>query len=171
MSRQPKANPLPQIVALARAVREPGQPEVTFRALDRAMSATIGHKLFTVLLYHADRAQTERFYSSDPTHYPIGGRKDVRPTAWTEQLLIGQRPYIGRNAEDIRTWFLDHALIHDLGCDAILNVPVVYDGVTLGTANLMHVEGWYDERDIPLALTLASYAVPAYLRIAGRLKG
>lgn len=167
MSKQSPTDPLPHIKALAAAVRRPDQPGETFRALDTAMKAVIGHKLLTVLLYHADLQETERFYSSDLDAYPIAGRKQVRPTTWTEQLLIGQECYIGYNADDIREFFLDHELIHSLGCDAILNVPIVYDGVTLGTVNLMHEEGWYDEGDTEIAKTIASIAAPAYLQIKG----
>jgi GAF domain-containing protein len=168
MSKQAKTDPLPHIVSLSAALRAPGQPGATFKALDAAMRAVIGHKLLTVLLYHADLQQTERFYASDLEAYPIGGRKEVRPTKWTEQLLIGQRCYIGYNAADIEQYFLDHALIHSLGCDAILNVPVVYDGVTLGTVNLLNEEGFYDEGDTEIAMTLANIAAPAYLQVAGR---
>ena len=52
-------------------------------------------------------------------------------------------------------------------CMMILNVPVVYDGVTLGTCNLMHEEGWYDEGDTEIAMTIANIAAPAYLQIKG----
>lgn len=165
MSKQPPVDPLPHIKAVAAALRLPDQPGATFRALDAAMKAVIGHKLLTVLLYHPDLQETERFYSSNLEAYPIAGRKEVRPTAWTDQLLIGQRCYIGYNADDIREFFLDHELIHSLGCDAILNVPVVYDGETLGTCNLMHEEGWYDEGDTEIAMTIANVAAPAYLQI------
>lgn len=168
MSKQPKIDPLPHIIDLAAAVRAPGQPEATFRAMDAAMQAVIGHSYVTVLLYHADLQETERFYSSNPEAYPVAGRKDVRPTSWTETLLINQECYIGYDADDIKANFFDHELIHSLGCDAILNVPVVYDGVTLGTINLVHEAGWYDEGDIEIAKTLASITAPAYLQIAGK---
>ena len=62
---------------------------------------------------------------------------------------------------------LDYELIHSLGCDAILNVPVVWGGVTLGTCNLMHEEGWYDKGDTEIAITIASIAAPAYLHVSG----
>ena len=168
MSKNTPTDPMSHIQAVSKALRQPGQPNATFQALDAALKAVIGHKILTVLLYHADLQETERFYSSDIEAYPIAGRKDVRPTAWTEHLLIGQQCYIGYNADDIREFFLDHELIHSLGCDAILNVPVVYDGETLGTCNLMHEEGWYDEDDIEIAMTLVNIAAPAYLHIRGK---
>lgn len=166
MSKQAPTNPLPHIKALAAAVRLPDQPMATFRALDAAMDAVIGHSYITILLYHADLQETERFYSSNLQAYPIAGRKDVQPTGWTEKLLINQECYIGYDAEDIKEFFFDYELIHSLGCDAILNVPVVYDGVTLGTINLVHEAGWYEESDTDIALTIASITTPAFLQIA-----
>jgi len=167
MSKQAPTDPLPHIQAVSAALRQPDQPAATFRALDVAMKAVIGHKLLTVLLYHADLQETERFYSSNLEAYPIAGRKDVRPTAWTQRLLVDQQCYIGYNAADIREFFLDHELIHSLGCDAILNVPVVYNNETLGTVNILHEEGWYDESDTEIAMTIANIAASAYLQIRG----
>ena len=167
MSKQAPTDPVPHLKSIAAAVRAPDQPKVTFQALDAAMKAVIGHKLLTVLIYHEALQETERFYSNNLNAYPIAGRKQVRPTSWTEQLLICQNCYIGYNADDIREFFLDYELIHSLGCDAILNVPVVWDGVTLGTCNLMHEEGWYDKGDTEIAMTIASIAAPAYLHVSG----
>ena len=65
MSKQTPTEPLPHIQAVSSALRQPDQPAATFRALDVAMKAVIGHKVLTVLLYHADLQETERFYSSD----------------------------------------------------------------------------------------------------------
>ena len=42
------------IQAVSKALRQPGQPNATFQALDAALKAFIGHKLLTVLLFDAD---------------------------------------------------------------------------------------------------------------------
>jgi len=167
MSKQATTDPLPHIKKLAAAVRLPDQPIATFRALDAAMDAVIGHTYITVLLYHLDLQEIERFYSSKLDAYPLSGRKDVPENEWTEKLLINQECFIGYNANDIKKYFFDYELIHSLGCDAILNVPVVYDGITIGTINLVHEEGWYEEGDTEIALTIASISAPAFLQIAG----
>src|SRR5439155_1540982 len=60
------ADPLPHLVAVARAGGESGQPHALFAALDTAMGAVIGHKLFTVPIYHPDAAQSDRHYSNPP---------------------------------------------------------------------------------------------------------
>ena len=70
MSKQAPTDPLPHIKKLAAAVRLPDQPIATFRALDAAMDAVIGHTYITVLLYHVDLQEIERFYSSKLDAYP-----------------------------------------------------------------------------------------------------
>lgn len=163
MSGQGRVDPRPHLEAVARAMRDAGQPTAGFQALDRAMGAVIGHKLFTVLLHHAGAQESERRYTNQPAAYPVGGRKPVTASAWTERLFVEGRPYIGRTAEDIRAVFFDHELILSLGCASVLNVPVVWNGRTLGTINLLHEANWYDEDDVPAAQVFAALATPALL--------
>jgi GAF domain-containing protein len=164
MSRQARVDPMRHLEDVARAVAESGQPEASFHALDRAMGHVIGHKLFTVLLHHPLAKESERRYTNQPRSYPVGGRKPVTPSPWTERLFVEQRPYIGRNADDIREVFFDHEIILSLGCASVLNVPVVWGGRTLGTINLLHEAGWYDDGDVPIAQCFAALAVPALLQ-------
>jgi len=150
---------------VAAAVAGGGQPEATFRALDHAMAAAIGHRLFTVLLRHP--TESERRYTNQPAAYPVGGRKPITPSPWTEQLFTRREPYIGRTAADIRAVFFDHELILSLGCESVLNVPVAWDGRVLGTLNLLHEAGWYGAADVRTGLAFAALAVPAYLALMG----
>jgi hypothetical protein len=160
-------DPWPHIVLVAQAQARAGQPRELFAALDRAMGATLGHRLFTVLRYHADVQESERLYTNQGAAYPVGGRKAVRATPSTARVFGERRPYIGRTAADIRACFADAELILSLGCESVLNLPVVFDGRVLGTVNLLHEAGWYDEDDLPLGLTFAALAVPGYLAAAG----
>jgi hypothetical protein len=157
---------LPQLCAVAAALAQEGQPGPTFAALDRAMASAIGHKLFTALIFHAATGESERYYTNQPSAYPVGGRKPLNKTPWAEQVIHRRRPYIGRNAADIRSVFFDHALIHSLGCDSVMNLPVVHNGELLGTINILHEEGWYGEADVPPGLLFAALAVPAYLAVS-----
>jgi hypothetical protein len=165
MSRGPRVDLAPHLAAVAAALARPGQPAPLWAALDAAVTATIGHKLFTVLRFHADSRESERCYTNQPAAYPMGGRKPFNESAWSRQLFGERRPYIGRTAEDIRTVFFDHALIASLGCDSVLNVPVVHDGRVLGTLNLLHEAGWYGEEDMAPGLLFAALAVPGYLTL------
>jgi hypothetical protein len=161
MSGRPAVDPLPHLTAVAAALADAEQPAATFAALDAALGRVLGHKLFTILRWHADRRESERQYTNQPAAYPVGGRKSLNPTAWSRQVLEERRPYIGRTAEDIRAHFFDHALIASLGCASILNLPVVWSGRVLGTLNLLHEAHWYGERDVPTGLAFAGLAVPA----------
>jgi transcriptional regulator with GAF, ATPase, and Fis domain len=163
MARMRAVDPSPQLARVAEALARPGQPQALFEALDRAMADTLGHRLFTVLRYHPDAQESERRYTSQGAAYPIGGRKAVRPTPWTARVFGERRPYIGRTAADIRASFPDAELILSLGCESVLNLPVVFDGRVLGTVNLLHGAGWYDEDDLSLGLTFAALAVPGFL--------
>ena len=166
MSPRPETDPLPHLLAVARAMRSPASPEAALTALDAAMGATIGHKLFTCLLHHPAARESERRYTNQPAAYPVGGRKPVPDSAWARRLFVEREPYIGYTADDIREVFFDHVLIASLGCASVLNVPVVHDGRTLGVLNLLHEARCYDEADAPLAQVFAALAAPAFLKLA-----
>lgn len=166
MARARDVDPWPHITQVARAFGQAGQPREMFAALDQAMGATLGHRLFTVLRYHPDAQESERLYTSQGATYPIGGRKTVRPTPSTARVFGERRPYIGRTAADIRACFGDAELILSLGCESVLNLPVLFDGRVLGTVNLLHEAYWYDEDDVPLGLTFAALAVTGFLAAA-----
>src|SRR6185503_7145511 len=96
MSGRPAVDPLPHLTAVAAALADAEQPAATFAALDAALGRVLGHKLFTILRWHADRRESERLYTNQPAAYPVGGRKSLNPTAWSRQVLEERRPYIGR---------------------------------------------------------------------------
>ena len=166
MTRARDVDPRPHLALVAEALTCGDQPRALFAALDRAMGATLGHRLFTVLRYHPDAQESERLYTSQGAAYPVGGRKAVRPTPSTARVFGERRPYIGRTAADIRACFPDAELIFSLGCESVLNLPVVFDGRVLGTINLLHEASWYDEADVPLGFLFAALAVPGFLRAA-----
>jgi hypothetical protein len=143
----------------------PGQPDALFGALDAGLGVVLGHRLFTLMRYHGASGDSERIYTTHPAQYPVGGRKPLNPTPWTEQVLRRQQPYLGRTVADVCAVFFDHELIGSLGCGSVLNLPVVRDGRSLGTINLLHEEGWYDASDVGLGLLFAALAVAAYLTL------
>ncbi|HKZ06282.1 MAG TPA: GAF domain-containing protein [Methylomirabilota bacterium] len=165
MSRAPRVDPAPHLARVAQALAQPGQPAPLWAALDAALGAVIGHKLFTVLRFHADSRESERCYTNQPGAYPVGGRKPFTESPWSRQLFGERRPYIGTTAEHIRSVFFDHALIISLGCESVLNVPVAFDGRVLGTLNLLHEAGWYGEEDAAPGLVFAALAAPGYLSL------
>ena len=82
-----------------------------------------------------------------------------------QQVIHGGQPYIGRDRHDIEQNFFDHALIVALGCESILNMPVRWRGQTMGTLNLCHRAGCYDENHLPRLRLVAQLALPALMTI------
>ena len=72
------------------ALRQPGPPEALFKAVDKALAETVGHKLFTLLYVAPDGKRVKRLYTNMPKEYPVGGYEPVTESDW-HKLVIGQR--------------------------------------------------------------------------------
>ena len=151
---------------LVAAHAELDQPGATFRALDAALADMPGHMLFTILVHHPGLAQNERYYSNMPSHYPVGGSKPITDSPWMQRVIGKGLPYIGRTREDISDVFYDYELIWSLGCESVLNLPVRWQGQTVGTLNLLHRAGYYHEGHVAGVSVLAHLALPALLMIS-----
>ncbi|MGW5706563.1 GAF domain-containing protein [Amycolatopsis japonica] len=135
---------------------------VSLSTVEDKTRATIGVRLFTVLAWVPERRALRRVHSSHPVEYPVGGEKTVEVAAgWLERCITGQEPYFGPDSAAVREIFADHELIDSLACGAVINVPVVDDGRTLGVLNLLDAEGHYDDDSVAVARSLAPLAVPA----------
>ena len=155
-----RALTLDDLGALTRALRDAERPPRIFRAVEALTGAAIGHRLFTIMRYDADRAEVERVHTSQPAAYPIGGRKAKKDTAWSEHVLREMKVFRANDAAGIRAAFDDHATIASLGLGAVLNIPLVLAGRCLGTMNLLHAAGWYTEQDEVTGLLLSSFLLP-----------
>jgi GAF domain-containing protein len=135
---------------------------VNLSTVEDRVRDTIGVRLFTVLAWVPERRALRRVHSSHPAEYPVGGEKTVEVAAgWLARCVTAQEPYLGPDAAAVREIFADHTLIDSLGCGAVINVPVVADGRTLGVLNILDAEGRYDEDSVVTAASLAPLAVPA----------
>lgn len=160
-----RPDPAPSFAAVAEAAAASGQPGPLFAALDAAMGQAIGHRLFTILVIHPGANESQRYYTNQPQAYPVGGRKPVTDSWWFQKVVHGGEPWIGRDYEDVKAAFYDHELIRSLGCESALNVPVRWNGRTLGTINLLHQAGWYTEPDFAAARIFAALAAPGLMQV------
>lgn len=139
-----------------------------YPALQDAMAATLGHRLFTLMSIDWARGEAARIYTSHPAEYPVGGRKPLgNMTEWGRVVLENRQPWIGRTAEDIRWAFFDHALIASLGCESCINVPVIDQDApggprVIGTMNLLDVAHQYDRQSAERAAPFAALLVQPY---------
>ena len=148
---------------LAEALADPDQPAASFAALDQALQASIGHRFLTMLLYRQAEGVAERLYSSQPALFPARGRKRFADAPIQHRVATTGRPYIGRDADDLKRDFPDHAKIFALGCESILNMPVRWQGRALGQVNLLHQAHHYGEQHLAMVNALVQMAVPAFL--------
>ena len=142
---------------------KPGQPRELLEAVGRAFSATVGFKLYTVTQILKDGKEVERIYSTNEDVYPVGGRKPVLPNAYSERVRNQMQPFLGRTVEDFRSYFPDHETIAGLGLGSVMNLPIVYGGAVLGTANLLDAPLAYDTQHLEPAMLLARQLLPALL--------
>jgi GAF domain-containing protein len=165
MPQSPPHEPDKMLDQVLAAFADPEQPRATFVALDQMLQKEPGHILFTILVHHPAARQTERFYSNQPEAYPVGGRKPVTDSPWMQRVMTRGEPYIGYTREDIAANFYDHDLIHSLGCESILNMPIRWCGQTLGTLNLCHRAGHYTEAHLSFVRLAAQLALPGVMAL------
>jgi hypothetical protein len=151
------------IETLIAAQADPDQPAAMFAALDQALARSPGHILFTILAFSAAVNHSQRVYSNLPDAYPVGGRKPVTDAPWMRHVLREGKPWICRTRADVKEVFFDYELIWSLGCESMLNLPIRWRGETIGTLNLSHRAGYYDESHIPEVRHFGALALPALL--------
>ncbi|TCH97552.1 GAF domain-containing protein [Roseococcus sp. SYP-B2431] len=151
---------------LAQALAQPGQPEVALKAIQNACQELIGHKLFTILILDHARGLNSRFYTSHPAEYPVGGFKPIDPTREFYEIVVNQgEPRYLRDRETIIRTFPDHPAILGLGCESGVNMPVRWNGRTLGSLNLLHEAGYYGPQHRPVLNVLAGLSIAPFLSI------
>jgi hypothetical protein len=163
---------LSDLERLANAQRVKDQPAEIFRAVHAVAASAIGARLFTIMSYDARQQEVERVFTNMPAVYPLGGRKQKRGTAWSKQILQDLRPFRAETAQGIRDAFDDHAVMTGMGLGSILNIPIAYDGVCVGTMNMTHIESWYTRRHEEIGVLIGSFLAPALLDLqAARADG
>ena len=109
-----------------------------FERIAREALPLIAHRLFTVTAFDAVAMQVERVYSSDPSNYPVGGRKPKRDTEFGRHVLIAGESLITEGDAEIARIFDDHETIRGLGLHSSINAPVLgKDGCVVGVLNFL----------------------------------
>ncbi len=151
------------LVALAERFAVEPQPALLYAAVDALVQEVIGHRLFTLMRVHEATDEVERIYSSNTAAYPVGGRKVKRGTPWSRAVLERGEVFVARNADEVRDAFADHGLIESLGIGSIMNVPIGWAGMRLGTMNISHETGWFTKDDERAGRVIAPFHVPSQL--------
>lgn len=146
-----------------------------FDSLDAIHAAALeapGALLFTISAIADQGTSMARIYTTHPEVYPVGGIKtfaDDTNQVWIEQVIRGQQPFFGPDVQAVRDFFFDSATIEELGCGAIINVPVIANGEVIGSMNFLDADGAYAETDVATAVDIASRSVDAVTAAYKRL--
>lgn len=139
------------IPEFVRAIEAATSTEQAFDALRDLSMTVIGAKLFTVLTNDSTNGTSCRLYSNMPDAYPVSGTKPANRTDWSRHVLEEQRIFVANRIEDIALVFKDHELIHSLGCESVINIPIIVAGDVLGTINCLHERDYYTAERVQAA--------------------
>ena len=136
-------------------------PDQAYDALSELTQTLVGAKLFTVMTVDMSTELAQRAYTSDRKNYPTSGTKPITRNSWFAIVHDRHECFVANTIEDIAEVFPDYELINTLGCQSVINLPIVIRGTLAATVNILHEEGYYTEDRVMQArdlLTLPSLA-------------
>lgn len=153
-----------QLHNLASAMASPDkQPRTTFEALCAFAQQTVGAKLFTLMTFEARTRGAQRVFSNMPDAYPELGTKPLNETWWSDHVLDGHKTFVANDIDAIAEVFPDFELIASLGCQSVINVPIVINGAVYGTINCLDAAGHYTPERVAASDALKLPGAAAFL--------
>ena len=141
-------------MTLTSAQAVPQTPDQIFADLHGAAVEAAGARLFTVTVQDAAAGVVRRAYTSHPQDYPVSGTKPLQADRWSAQVLGRGEPFVANDTAGFSDVFPDYAQINALGCQSVINLPVLQDGVVMGTVNILDVAGHFTPDRITLLVAL-----------------
>jgi hypothetical protein len=136
-----------------------------YARLAGALQAAVGFKVLTVLRIDPATLRSVRLFSSEPS-YPVGGSKQHARNAWSAAIFDRREVFLAPGLAEVRAAFPDSGAIEAVGCASIIAVPVPGPDGTLGTMNLWHADGFYDQAKAGRAVPFAAAIAPLCARAA-----
>lgn len=131
---------------------------------------TVGVKLFTVMTVDMENDLACRAYSNMPKSYPVSGTKPIVRDSWFKIVHDDHDVFVANTIEDIANVFPDYDLIKSLGCESVLNLPVVVKGELLATINLLHEANYFTPKRVDMAKELIALPAMSAILIANQLE-
>lgn len=152
------------LAAFDAAIAEAKGVEAAFAALQTLAEATVGVRLFTYMTVDMANELARRAYTSDAVSYPTSGTKPIHFDAWFDIVHKQHAYFVANTIEDIAKVFPDYELINSLGCQSVVNMPVILGGELVGTVNMLHEADYYTPERV--AEIRAVLSIPAKLAAA-----
>jgi len=157
--------PLPSTdhLALAEAIAAPDQPKTGFATLHLLAEAVVGARMFTVLAFDFPKNVMVRLYSTNEAIYPTNAADPITDSIWERTLIGARRPLVLNDPEAMATLLPNVPQLVALGCEAMLNLPVVIGGEAIGAINVLAEAGRYTDERVAAAKVLAPAAAALIL--------
>jgi GAF domain-containing protein len=115
------------------------------------------------MTFDARSREAQRIFSNMPDAYPELGTKPVNETWWTDHVLDGHKTFVANDIDAIAEVFPDHELIASLGCQSVINVPIIINGAVFGTINCLDEAGHYTPERVAASDALKLPGAAAFL--------
>lgn len=139
------------------------QPTQSFAALHELALATVGARLFTAIRWDLDAGKCQRAFTSMAGDFPPDTERDIGWTDWSRLVLLGQQTYVANDYQGLSWAFSNADDIRSVGCESVLNLPVIAAGKVIGTVNLLHEAGYYTPARVTAASALIMPALSCFL--------
>lgn len=149
------------LAAFDRDIAQAKGADAAFKALQSLTEAVVGTKLFTFMTVDMSAELARRAYTSDPQNYPASGTKPIRYDSWFDIVHKQRQYFVANSIEAIAQVFPDYELIDSLGCQSVVNMPVVIGNELIGTVNMLDVAGYYTPQRVQTIRDVL--AIPAKL--------
>ncbi|MCP1410770.1 GAF domain-containing protein [Paenarthrobacter sp. A20] len=132
--------------------------DAVFQQTFEAMQQEPGVILFTALQWIPQRSSLKRLFTSHPDEYPVGAEKTVEISpGWLGTVIEDKKPFLAADLTALRDVFTDSELIQQLGCGAVINVPVLdREHNVVGVLALLDAEGKYTQQSVGIAVDVVS---------------
>lgn len=154
--------PYPQILKLV----EDGDCDAVFRLAADRLNASIGYRLFTLLVPDMSGNRLRRIFTTDAEAYPLGPADEFRKSPWFDQLFGKCQPIIASNSAAIENWLPGFEGFVGTDLESLINYPLVVADETVGLVNLMDTSGSYGDETARLLdkeMLLPAIAIAAHL--------
>lgn len=153
----------PDSAILAALAERGGQPMTALNALGHLTGTVTGARLVTLTTVDPDTGEAERIFSSMPGPYPVSGRKPMNESYWSDIVIRQHQTFVANSIAKIAEVFFDHELIASLGCESVVNLPVVVDGHVIGTINCLDAADYWTPGRLATAETLRLSGAAVFL--------
>lgn len=124
----------------------------------------LGPKLFTVMDIDIERQVGKRIYTSMPDAYPLLGEKPLPEGPWTDTVITNRAIFLANDIKAIAEVFFDHEMILSLGCESVINLPVIVHDQVIGCVNSLDGRAAYHSKAVDRARLLEKPAAASIMR-------